>query len=315
MKNKSLTMFVAAILIAVFHLWINVTSMGSVASDIEDFVQFICFIGVDMFFAISAFSIAQSNTENYKEFIKKRFSKIYNKFLLFAIIAFILESWTISRLLKVASGIELFARGGGSFLWFAPVILIVYLLLPLYKKVDEHYPKASPVFAILLWLAIGLLLTKLNIARQIFIFYNRIPIVLLGFYMGKYDVLNCIRQSRFRYIVLALSLMCIGVAFVYFGSYQSSANRFLYDFFYISGIPLSIGLVMILDILPKVKIIDSLSRCTFEMYGIQMIFGFKAADMIYKNFGSAVFSNIVTIVLLILVAFILEKIFANLQRL
>ena len=166
MKNKSLTMFVAAILIAVFHLWINVTSMGSVASDIEGFVQFICFIGVDMFFAISAFSIAQSNTENYKEFIKKRFSKIYNKFLLFAIIAFILESWTISRLLKVASGIELFARGGGSFLWFAPAILIVYLLLPLYKKVDEHYPKASPVFAILLWLAIGLLLTKWQLSTD-----------------------------------------------------------------------------------------------------------------------------------------------------
>ena len=299
MKNKSLSMFVSAILIAVFHLWINITSF-----EIENFIKFICFVGVDIFFLVSAFSIAKSDTENYKEYIKKRFSKIYLKYIFFAIIASIVFGWGITRLIKVVLGIELFTKGGGSFLWFAPAILIVYLLLPLYKRMDETYPKANPVITLSLWFAIYLVLTKVDSVSQILIFYNRIPVILLGFYLGKYDVLEKVRQSKFRYILLSISAICIGIILVYFLGYHSSN-----DFFYILAIPLALGLVMILDILPETRIIDKLGKCSFEMYGLQMIFGFKIADIIYRSLGSAILSNIITIGLLIATSFLLEKAF------
>lgn len=314
MKNKSLVMFVSSIMIAVFHLWVNTASVGSTAYEIEEFIKYICFAGVDMFFIVSAFSIAQSSASDYGGFIKKRFGKIYLKFLFFAIVASVVGSWSINRLLKVITGVELFERGGGSFLWFAPAILIVYLLLPLYKKVDVRYPRATPVIAVLIWFAIGLTLTRLGLARQIFIFYNRLPAVLVGFYLGKYDVLGRIRKSKAGYIAISLASLCVGVVLVYLWGYQTVSNRPLYDFFYILGLPLAVGLVMILDALPEIEIVRRLGRCTFEMYGLQMIFGFKAADIIYKTFGSAALSNVVTIALLMFAAAVLERVFGRLQE-
>ena len=143
MQNKKTIMTFSALFIVIFHMWINVTN-----SPIEMYLRQICVIGVDLFFFLSAYSIGKRKNIEYKKFIIDRFLKIYLKFIIFACIAAFYLKWDISKFIKVILGIELFNKGGGSFLWFIPGIMLVYLTLPLYKKIDEKYPKTTLISAI-----------------------------------------------------------------------------------------------------------------------------------------------------------------------
>ena len=53
MKNKKSIMAVSAMLILIYHLWINITN-----STIEVYLRQLCVTGVDLFFFVSAYSIA-----------------------------------------------------------------------------------------------------------------------------------------------------------------------------------------------------------------------------------------------------------------
>ena len=89
MKNKKTIMFFSSILILVFHIWINIFERTSNLYAIEVFIRQICYIGVDIFFFLSSFSISKSEIKDYKKFLLLRFKKIYIVFSIFAIIALI----------------------------------------------------------------------------------------------------------------------------------------------------------------------------------------------------------------------------------
>ena len=50
MKNKKNVMLYAALLILIFHLWVNITERTSNLFQYENFLRLICYIGVDLFF-------------------------------------------------------------------------------------------------------------------------------------------------------------------------------------------------------------------------------------------------------------------------
>ena len=54
MKNKKLIMFFAALMILIFHLWIYINPITNNLFKIEVFIRTICYIGVDIFFFVSA---------------------------------------------------------------------------------------------------------------------------------------------------------------------------------------------------------------------------------------------------------------------
>ena len=138
MKNKKAVMFVASLLILIFHFWIYISSKTSPLFKYELFIRQICFIGVDIFFFISAFSIYGVKIEHYLNFIKKRFIKVYLLFIIFSFIAFFYNKWSLKELILTISGISLFIKGGGSYLWFVPAIMLVYILLPLYGFIEKN---------------------------------------------------------------------------------------------------------------------------------------------------------------------------------
>lgn len=305
MKNKKLLMTVSAFMILFFHLWIYIFPKNNV----EIFLKQICFIGVDIFFFVSAYSIGKKDKINYKEFIKNRFTKIYIKFIVFAFIAFIYQKWQISRFFKVIVGYEFITRGGGSFLWFIPAIMIMYLLLPLYKKIDDKYKIMTSILTVTVYLLMTVLVSLLSNYRSIIIFTNRIPIILIGFYFSKYNLIEKLKMKRCLYAFITTLLLIFGSILAYKTLTSKFKLSIFPDIFYLTAIPLIIGLILILDKVPTNKITDFLGSFTLEVYAIQMIFGFNIANDLYSRLNSLWLTNFMSITIVLVLSYIINRIF------
>lgn len=304
MKNKKTIMTFSALFILIFHLWINVTN-----SVIEIFLKQLCIIGVDLFFFVSAYSISKKDNVNYKKFIFNRFNNIYFKFLILVVICALYSSWDFIKFIKTITGIDLFISGGGSFLWFLPGIMIIYLLIPVYKKLDDKKPLMTPVFMIISYLILSIVISLFTDYTSIFILTNRIPIILLGYYIGKYNIIECLNKNRFKYFIVTIILIIIGIIISYISIMKKVNLEWFYDILYILNIPIELGVILLLDKINSNKIINILGNCTLELYGIQMIFGYSLADKIYSYINNPLIYNICIITLLFVLAIILKYIF------
>ena len=81
MKNKKAIMFFSSLLILIFHLWINIFDRASNLFEVENFLRQLCYIGVDIFFFLSCYSISKHEIKDYKKFICSRFIKVYLVFI------------------------------------------------------------------------------------------------------------------------------------------------------------------------------------------------------------------------------------------
>lgn len=301
MKNKKGLMLFASLLVLIFHLWIYVINRDNPIYQYEIFIRSICFIGVDIFFLISAISISSKKIDNYKSFIFKRFLRVYLLFILFTIIQAFLGSWDISKLILTITGINLFIKGGGSFLWFLPTIMIMYILLPLFYKLESNKPILAMVSIIIIWLT-SIILISLFTDGSIAIILNRIPIIMLGYYIGKYQILS--NFNKHLYLLSTLILIIGGTLLLYF------TNHLYLDWFkdtnYIMGIPLTLGLLLLFNVIPEIKIVNALGSITLELYALQMMFGFKIASKIFVLVRNPLLSNIITILIMFTVSGLLH---------
>lgn len=297
-------------MILIFHLWINITN-----STVEIFIRQMCVVGVDLFFFVSSYSIQRRESLDYRNFIINRFNNVYFKFIVLTIICGICSNWAISKFFKTILGIELFERGGGSFLWFLPAIMIIYILMPLYKKIDTKYPKIVPFVSIVSYLCLAISISLFTNYDTIFILLNRIPIILLGYYFAKYNIIEKLNSSKFIYMMTTLILIIIGIIISYNVVINHFSVEWLYDIFYVLYIPLVIGLVLLFDKIKDNKMSTLIGTVTLELYGLQMIFGFKIANQVYIIINNALISNIVVIVILIILSILLNNIFLLKDRL
>jgi len=258
MKNKKATMLFSSLLILIFHLWINIFDRTSNLFEIENFIRKICYIGVDIFFFLSSYSISKSEIKNYKKFIFNRFIKVYLVFILFAIVGSIYFNWDLKTFLLTISGIELFIKGGGSFLWFIPALMIIYILLPLFNKIDDKHKIKTPIITLILWLLFTVMISSYTKYDQIFIFTNRIPIILLGCYCSKYCILDKLNLKK--YLILMILLLLSGIFISY--KFNHVTCPYINDVFYLLSIPLILGLILLINLIPTNKIIDRIGSTT-----------------------------------------------------
>lgn len=304
MKNKKTIMAFSALFILIFHLWINVTN-----SVVEIFLKQLCVIGVDLFFFVSAYSISKKDNINYKKFISNRFNNIYFKFVVLAIICALYSSWDFIKFIKTIIGIDLFISGGGAFLWFLPGIMIIYLLIPLYKKIDDKNPLITPIFVIIIYLILSIVISLFTDYTSIFILTNRIPIILLGYYIAKYNIIEYLNRNNLKYFIVTILLLIIGLIVSYITIVQKIKFEWFHDILYILNIQIELGIILLLDKINSNKIINILGSCTLELYGVQMIFGYSLADKIYSLINNTLIYNVCIIISLIVFAIILKYIF------
>lgn len=288
--NKRFLQFIAAIWILVFHLWIPVSSLTA-----EQYIVKIGYAGVDIFFFLSAYSLADKKLK-YGPFILDRAVKIYLKFVLFIVAAALYMGFGITKALKVMAGIDFMERGGGSLLWFIPAIMIFYLVYPLFLKINNKY---KTLIALVLWLIVTLILDKAVGYTKCFIFTNRIPVILAGYVLKTYPLKKWI----------SIPCLPIGAALMYFWGFTYKLNMPFKEFYYILAIPLVIGLAGISSFIKSGKIMEILGSATLEIYALQMIVGPKLVSRIFKLVGGKLLTNLIVFVIILLASVLISLIY------
>lgn len=299
MKNKKTIMAFSALQILFFHLWICMWR-GNV---IETFFKQTAYLGVDIFFFLSAFSLGNRQIKDYFSFLLARFQTVYAKFFLFAVVAFFYSKWTIRYFLEVISGGNLIKNGGGAFLWFLPAIMAFYILFPLFQKADMKNRWLTLMAVVVLWLGLALVLSQNKKFAPFYIYWNRIPIFLLGYYSSKLTLWD---KKKIR-IPLGIFLTVTGYILVYFFAYKSKLQVPVKDMFYLMVIPASLGLILLVGLIPEFRVIRWIGSSTLEMYAIQMIFGYNVENFLLKKTKmNLLLSNVGAMLFVILVAIVVH---------
>lgn len=329
-NNRRSLMAIAALWIIVFHLWINVIQ----GNQVEAYLKSIAYIGVDMFFFLSAYSLSSRKITDLKSYYISRFKAVYVKFAVFAVIAAFMGKWSIGQLLKTLCGINLVQKGGGAFLWFLPAITIFYILFPLFQRFAESKPTLAPIAVLIGWFVIGFAVTEFTEYNAMFIFWNRIPSLVLGYLAKQLEKGNSTKlagagndagekagkegasaKGGFRLsagvrLAAGIVLLVIGGLLLMKWGFKYKLNAPIYNIFYIVALPAMLGCIMVFDFIPEWRIVKAIGSATLEIYAIQMVFGYKWAGAIYNMTRNALVTNLATIVIVFGVAIAANKVFS-----
>ena len=183
-----------------------------------------------------------------------------------------------------------------------------------------------------IWLVAGLVLTMQKKCGQIFIFWNRIPIFMLGYYCAAFEKVRVLfgeqadnsenvregackeRSGNTASIntirgIIGVILTVTGFIMAYFFAYKLRLQVPVKDMFYITVIPVSVGLVLLVGMIPEIKAIQVIGAATLEIYAVQMIFGYDIANkvlMISENNG---ITNLVAIFVVVAVSVALQSLY------
>lgn len=300
--NKKFLQVIAAFQILFFHLWAPITS-----TQIEQFVLKTAYVGVDMFFFLSAYSLAGREID-YVPFLKDRVLKLYAKFAFFTLImALFSKSFGVIRVVKSLTLIEFFQKGGGAFLWFIPAILILYIIYPLFLKWNSRF---KVIWVLLIWLIAGVFSEHVLSYTAVFIFTNRIPVILAGYLFKTY----CTKNNNLRRSFIVL--IPLGALLLYMYGFKVRLNFPIKDMFYVLAIPSVIGLVMLSSYVKKYAVTESLGSITLELYAVQMIFGQQILIWAYNVFNkNALLTNIFVTGVMLLLAYIISYVIKRGERL
>ena len=315
--NKKFLQVIAAFQILFFHLWAPITS-----TQIEQFVLKTAYVGVDMFFFLSAYSLAGREID-YVPFLKDRVLKLYAKFAFFVLImALFSKSFGVIRAVKSLTFIEFFQKGGGAFLWFIPAILIFYAVYPLFLKWNSRF---KVIWVLLIWLIAGVFSEHVLSYTTVFIFTNRIPVILAGYLFKTYctgnrDAIMPDNNKMNRTIQILrrswVVLIPLGALLLYMYGFKVRLNFPIKDMFYVLAIPSVIGLVMLSSYVKKCAVTDSLGSITLELYAVQMIFGQRILMWAYNVFNkNALLTNIFVTGVMLLLAYIISHVIKRGERL
>ena len=315
--NKKFLQVIAAFQILFFHLWAPITS-----TQIEQFVLKTAYVGVDMFFFLSAYSLAGREID-YVPFLKDRVLKLYAKFAFFVLImALFSKSFGVIRAVKSLTFIEFFQKGGGAFLWFIPAILILYIIYPLFLKWNSRF---KVIWVLLIWLTGSVFAEHVLSYTAVFIFTNRIPVILAGYLFKTYctgnrDAIMPDNNKMNRTIQILrrswVVLIPLGVLLLHMYGFNVRLNFPIKDMFYVFAIPSVIGLVMLSSYVKKYVVTESLGSITLELYAVQMIFGQRILIWAYNVFNkNALLTNIFVTGVMLLLAYIISHVFKRGERL
>lgn len=307
LKTKKSIMAVAAILIAAFHLWIPVLPAAGLPGQVERFIVTISYVGVDLFFFLSAYTLTFSDTTSRRKFLFKRFSKVYPLFFLFCVAALIIGKLTLPRFFTTVVFWDFLRSSGGSFLWFVPALLLMYLAFPYCKAALAKFSPAKRLaISLAVWAVLAFALEYgLRGVIDISIFLCRIPVILLGVFFAEYDG----KWSRKRCLAAGAALFLPGVALVYRFGYLNKLTVPLGDMFYIVALPCVLGLLFLLDAAFRghsFKPVDALGGATLELYCLQMLFGSELVNALFRLTSIKILTNVLSFVILITCALVLS---------
>lgn len=288
-NSKKYIMALAALQILFFHQWIPVFTYGSLPGQIERFIIGTGYIGVDLFFFVSAYSLSLNPINNYSEFIDDRKTKLIPLFLIALIF--------------------------GHFLWFIPALMVVYLLLPLMVRPAAKLQTHSFLIAIIAWAIITAVLLKYVDKTQMFgIFLFRIPIIILGVFSSKFDKQFPPKNK----LLFGILLSFIGIVLTYKFGYLNKLQMPFKDIFYIANIPLSLGIMLLIDEFANyidVNWIKKIGSISLEMYFVQVVLGSQLVRICFKILNSKIATNIASFLIVIIISAVIAEMYNRFKKL
>jgi peptidoglycan/LPS O-acetylase OafA/YrhL len=293
-------MAVAAIFIAVYHLWIPILPAACLPGQAERFIVTTGYIGVDLFFFLSAYTLTGSDITSRRRFILRRFRKVYPLFLLFCAAALVMGTLPLPRFFATAFFLDFFQHGGGSFLWFVPALMLMYLVFPYGRAILSKF---SPVKRLAISLAVWAALTfaveyGLHGVVDVSIFLCRVPAILLGVFFAEYEGTWSIKQR----LIAGAALFLPGLALIYQFGYLRKLTAPFGGMFYIAALPCVFALVFMLDALFQMrssKAMDALGGATLELYCIQMLVGSQLVNALLSLTHIKILTNSLSFTVLI----------------
>lgn len=276
--HKKFLHTIAALWILLFHLWLPMTGLVT-----EQYLVKIGYVGVDLFFFTAAYTLAGREI-SYLAFLKNRFGQIYLRYAFFVFLASAVGGFDLLQLLSRLSGVELFLKGGGAFLWFLPAILLFYLLYPLFLQWKQPWKYPTILAA---WAVFSLLSQYVFGYTEIFIFTNRIPLLLLGEILQRYRVPQW----------LALPCIPAGAALLYFWGFTGKLHLPWYSFYLVLALVLTVGLAGVSAYVPDWKIWKLFGSATMEIYALQMIFGPMVVSWCHRITDNLLLTNLLMLLL------------------
>lgn len=280
--SKKLIAAAAALQILVYHCWIPVFRYGTAAGSIERFLVAATYPAVDMYFFISAYSLVSRPVDDYRSFIKNRAVKLLPMFFI--------------------------ALAAGSFMWFIPTIMAMYLIIPPLQKIFKGETVSASFLLITVWIAavyvfLGIVQPDSDLGIVLF----RIPGMMLGAWAAKSGKKLTTRQAVFS----GTLLIAAGMLLIYRFGYINRLNVPFRNVFYLTGIPVMLGTIILLDLIAKKGIpafIERFGSMTLELYFSQMVFGTLLINLLFRVTDSRMLVNSITIAVLITVSAIIKKI-------
>lgn len=278
-KYRTAIMGFAALWILIFHVWeplIPYTSnpVLNIFIYLEHFNKRFGFAGVDIFLLLSGAGLTYAiKKESVPVFYAKRMRRVLPPYLLLAVIRAIFEKWSILDFIRNVSGYNFYTVHIFSFLWFVPAIITFYLFFPLYFKLFSK-AKNKLLFTgcvILIWMLLTFLVRNI-MPYHLFGFTNRIPIFVVGIYVGYVSQNHKEIVFRKWTYLLLLAVLSIGLYLAYIYNYTSfkifvnQGNTFLPPF--LIAISLPFLLAKLLDILEnRVLTLERILNVTLSFFG------------------------------------------------
>lgn len=176
----------AALWIYIFHEWVPVIDRAGILQDLEKYVKYSGFCGVDIFFFLSGMGLIHSmEKHSVLTFYQRRMSRVLIPYTLTAVAMMIGQGWSLELFFKNLVGYNFWTKDIYSFLWFVPAILTLYLLFPLYYRAFQKAPSKFQLTAavLILWLFLTLQLEG-KLRYDLFGFTNRLPVFFAGVLVG-----------------------------------------------------------------------------------------------------------------------------------
>ena len=163
---------------------------------------------------------------------------------------------------------------------------------------------------LLIWLTGSVFAEHVLSYTSVFIFTNRIPVILAGYLFKTY----CRHNNNLRRSFIVL--IPLGALLLYMYGFKVRLNYPIKDMFYVLAIPSVIGLVMLSSYVKKCAVTESLGSITLELYAVQMIFGQRILIWAYNVFNkNALLTNIFVTGVMLLLAYIISYVIKRGERL
>lgn len=278
-KYRTAIMGFAALWILFFHVWQPLIPVSSnmvinVFVLAEHFIKYFGYSGVDIFLLLSGAGLTYAiKKESIPVFYTRRLRKILPSYLLLAVIKSIVEKWTILDFFRNVSGYNFYTVHIFSFLWFIPAIFTFYIFFPLYYRLfSKAGNKLFFTFCVILGCMLITFLVHNTMRYDLFAFTNRIPIFVVGIYVGYVSQNHKeIVFKRWIYLLLLIILsLGLYLAFLYnytsFHIFVNQGNTFLPPF--LIAISLPFLLAKLLDILESRGLsLGKIFRVTLSFFG------------------------------------------------